>query len=413
MNYKRTRVNWFRITVLALLVAFGYYFNRVILPTIPPPFIPTPTATRAPESYVVEAQALFDQGKLLQAIDLYKEAIKANPYDDVVYVAMARVQVFAGLYADAQDSAERAILLNADNSLAHAVLAWSLDFQGEILSAESEIKRALELDPNNGLAHAYYAEILVDSYLRGTGPFENIAKAIEESRLALALSPGTIEAHRARGYVLEATANYAEAIVEFEAAVAINENIPDLHMALGRNYSAILDYAKAIEEFTRANALNPSDPKPDLYISRTYVTVGEFAKAAQYAESAVKDAPTDASLRGNYGAILYYIPDWTESALQLGLAILGGQTDDGQIIEPIPFTTGTRVAEYYYTYALALARLGRCGESIQIANIVLGRVPANEIAVANAKEAIKICATQPSVSPTPQLAPTPTGTPTP
>ncbi len=415
MNYKRTHVNWFRIIVLALLVAFGYYFNRVIVPTIPPPFVPTPTATRAPESYVVEAQGLFDQGKLLQSIDMYKQAIQADPYSDIVYVAMARVQVFAGLYADAQDSAERAILLNADNSLAHAVLAWSLDFQGEILQAESEIKRALELDPNNGLAHAYYAEILVDSYLNGVGPFENLAKAAEESRVALALSPGTIEAHRARGYVLEATANYAEAIVEFEAAVAINGNIPDLHLALGRNYRnpEIADYAKAIEEFTRANSLNPSDPVPDLELSRTYVTVGEFAKAAQYAESAVKDAPTDASLRGNYGAILYYIPDWTEAARQLGLALLGGQSEDGQIIEPIPFTTQSRVPEYYYTYALALARLSRCGESIQIANLVLGRVPANEIAVANANEAIKICATQPSISATAQLAPTPTGTPTP
>jgi len=406
MNYKRKPVPVFRITVLALLVAFGYYFNRVVLPTIPPPFIPTPTATRAPESYVVEARGLFDQGKLLQSIDVYHQAIKANPRDDVVYVAMARVQVFAGLYADAQDSAEKAILLNADNSLAHAVLAWSLDFQDETLQAQSEIARALELDPNNGLAHAFNVEILVDSYLTGVGPFENMDKAAEESRVALELAPNTIEANRARGYVLEATGNYLEAITSFEAAVAINENIPDLHMALGRNYTQIPDYAKAIEEFTRANALNPSDPNPDLYISRTYVTVGEFAKASQYAETAVKDSPTDASLRGNYGTILYYIPDWAEAAVQLGLAILGGQTPEGQTIEPISFTTNTRVAEYYYTYALTLARLSRCGESIQIANVVLGRVPANEIAVANANEAIKICANQTSAPATPQPTPT-------
>jgi len=204
------RINWFVVILLSLLAIIGAYVDRFIVPEIPSPFIPTPTATRPPESFISEAQGMFQDGKLLQAIDLYKEATRSNPNDDAIYVAMAQVQVFAGLYRDAQTSAENALLLNANNSMAHAVRAWALDFQGNYLEAQASATRAIDLDPNNGIAHAYYAEILID-----TGEYENFEKAAEQSRVAIGLAPNTIEARRARGYVLEATGNYEEAIAQY------------------------------------------------------------------------------------------------------------------------------------------------------------------------------------------------------
>jgi tetratricopeptide (TPR) repeat protein len=161
---------------------------------------------------------------LNNAIDSYKQAIVVRPDDPAIHIALARVEVWAGLYKDAQISAEDALLLNPDNSMGHAVRAWALDFQGDYLGAETSVRRALELDSNNGLAYAYYAEILVDSYVNGGGSFESIQKAIDQSRIAYALAPDALEIHRARGYVLEATANYEEAIREYQAAIDINEH---------------------------------------------------------------------------------------------------------------------------------------------------------------------------------------------
>lgn len=415
MTRKRYRVNKFTVAILLILIAAMTYVNRVIVPTIPPPFVPTPTATRSPESFIIEAETAFNDGKMLQAIEYYQQAIRANPQDDVSYAAMGRVQIFAARYDDALESADKAILLNPNNPRAHAIRAWAMDFKGDILAAEAAIKRALELDSNSGFIHAIYAEILVDSALSGTGPLENLTvKAAETSRLALSLEPNAIETHRARGYVLEATANYPEAIAEYQAAIAINPNIADLHIALGRNYRFTQVYDLAREEFISANALNPSDPTPDLLISRTYATVGEFAKAAQYAESAVKDAPADASLRGNYGVMLYYTANWQESATQLGLTVNGGKAEDGSVIQSIPFSTDSRVVEYYFTYALALARLNRCGEAIPIANTILGRV-SDELSISNAQKALATCEANLAATPTPASATTetPTATATP
>jgi tetratricopeptide (TPR) repeat protein len=407
MNRRRKRPNWFRIAILLLLIAAGIYLDREIIPSVPQPFVPTVTPTRDPESYVIEAETLFNEGKLLQSIDTYTGAILQQPDDPTLFISRARAQIYAGQYLDAQTSAEDALLLNPNNSMAHVMRAWALDFQGEFLAAESAIKRALELDPNNAMAHAIYVEILVDSYQTSTGTFEGLELAAEESRVALDLAPNSLESHRARGYILEATGNYEEAIREYQEAIAINGNIADLHLSLGRNYRVLGVYDKAVEEFTRANALNPGDPTPDLYISRAYATVGEYAKATQYAETAVNDNPADANLRGNLGVMYYRNFQWPEAVEQLKIVVAGGATEDNQPIEPIALANDTRIAEYYFTYGLVLARLNRCGEALQIAQQIQARVPTDEIAVANAQEVVTICQQALVASPTPDLLSSP------
>ena len=129
MNRRKRRPNYFAWAIFILVVLFGYYFNQVYLPTQPNPFEPTPTPTRSPESFVTEAQALYAEGKMLPAIDAYQQAINSAPQDSSLYVALARVQIFAGQYEEAESNARNAILLNSNNALAHGVLAWALDFQ--------------------------------------------------------------------------------------------------------------------------------------------------------------------------------------------------------------------------------------------------------------------------------------------
>ena len=303
------------------------------------------------------------------------------------------MQVFAGRPVEAQANAENALLLNPDNSMAHAVKAWALDFQGGAdnnAEAMGSIQRAIELDPNNALAHAYYVEILVDS-----GSFDNYAKAADESRVALGLDPNLLEAHRARGYILEATGsegnNYELALQEYQAAIDLNPNIPILYIELGRNYRVLQVYDKAIEAFTRANTLNPEDPEPDLFLSRTYATIGEFAKALQYAETAVDNRPLDPSVHGNYGVMLFRNSFWSDAVNELRMAVKGGRTEDGFEIVGIPLVNETRVAEYYFTYGLALARTNQCGEALQIAQELQTKIPSDENVLFAASEIIRIC----------------------
>src|SRR6266508_4837961 len=115
MTRRRKRPNLFGWTVFGLVLLFGYYFDQVYLPAQPNPFEATPTPPRSPESFKTEGEALFQEGKLLQAIDAYESAIKASPQDPTLYIALARVQVFAGLPKKAQANAENGILLSPNN----------------------------------------------------------------------------------------------------------------------------------------------------------------------------------------------------------------------------------------------------------------------------------------------------------
>ncbi len=409
MNRRRKKPNWFRIILLCLLVLGGSYVNRFILPNQAPLGVPSPTPTIAPEAFVAQGDEFFKEGKLIPAIESYRQAISSRPDDPVVYVMLARTLVFAGQYKEAQTSAEDALLLNSSNSMAYAVRAWALGFQGEYLQAENDIQRALELDPNNAMAHAYYVEILVDSFNSGTGSFEGVEKAIEESKVAIALAPNTLETHRARGIVLEATGNYEEAIREYEAAIAINPNIADLHLFIGNNYRTLGIFDQAVQSFTRANALNPENPLPDLYMSRTYATIGEYGKAMQYAESAVADEPADTNLRGNLGVMYYRNSYWPEAVEALAYVVKGGFTKDGIQLEAINLVPDApRVAEYYFTYGLALSRLNQCGEALQIAQLIISRIPSDELAVENANAINSRCEQNLAQTPIPLLAsPTP------
>ena len=335
MNKRRKPLRVFNILILVVLIGLVIYFNQVVIPTIPTPFVPTPTATRMPESYLSEAEGLFNDGKLIQAITVYEEAIRANPSDANIYLALARVQVFAGQIDEALINAENSLLLSSNSSMAYAVRGWALTRQGDFVTAETSLKKAIEIDPNNGLAHAYYAELLGEMFLAEVGPFGAIDLAIEESRVATTLSPNTLEANYARGFILEITDNREEAVQAYLAAIAINPNIPEIHLALGRTYRVLGAIGNAIDEYTIANTLNPSDPIPDLYTSRAYAAFGEFAKAVQSAELAVSNDPEDAYLIGNLGLMLYRNFQWPEAIEQFSLAINGGTNADGLVIVPL------------------------------------------------------------------------------
>jgi tetratricopeptide (TPR) repeat protein len=400
---RRTRpIRTGRIMILIVMIGVGLYFNTVVVPETPPLFVPTPTATRSPESFVTQAEDYYRAGKLTLAIQSYQDAIYADPNNTNNYINIARLQVFAGNYGDAVKNAQNALLKNANNPTAHAVLGWALGQQDKYGEAELEIKKALSIDPNNALAYAYYAEILMSQ-----SDYTLYDKAAEHSKRAVQLDPNMLEGHRARGIVLLNTQNLEEAVSEFQAALAINKNIPDLNLYLGVTYKALNQYDLAQESLLAAYALNPTDTVALTELSRAFYADGRFPQAAQYAEEAIKVDPTNPRLYGNLGIIYYKMNNYDKAIPNLALPVRGGTTSDGKTIEGMPLDYG-KIEEYYWYYGFALARNSRCSEAIPIFQALLTGVPNDEIAVYNATEGLAICqqslskpASQPTQTPSP------------
>jgi tetratricopeptide (TPR) repeat protein len=412
LRKKRRRSRPWRILLLLILVVGAVYVWQIYIPTVPPLFIPTLTPTRSPASFVLEAESLFQAGKLSQAEESYLEAIAVNPRETNYYIELARIRVFAGNYVDAETAARDALVIDPNSALAHAVLGWSIDFQAgqeqdptrksELLAdAMEQAEQALKINPNSALVNAFYAEILID---------HNIAeyeRALEAAERGLELDPNLLEAHRAMGYVWELTGNRQQALESYQAAMLINPNIPRLHIDIANMQRALGDIEGARDSYLNAVALAPTSTEPLSLLVQLYAGIGEFGRASQYAENAVDLEPTNARLRGNLGRMYYHNNALDEAIIQLELAIRGGPTEDGVWVEGLPLNPGDeRVIEFYYTYGLALAKMGRCEEAIPIFEALLRGVPENEIAVYNAQEGLILCG-QLERTPTPESEETP------
>jgi tetratricopeptide (TPR) repeat protein len=412
LRKKRSRSRPWRILLFLILIAGAVYVWQIYIPTVPPLFIPTLTPTRSPASFVLEAESLFQAGQLSQAEESYLEAIAVNPRETTYYIELARIRVFAGNYADAETAARDALVIDPNSALAHAVLAWSVDFQAgleqdpakksELLAtAMEEVELAVKINPNSALVRAYYAEILIDNNITEYG------RALEEAQRAMQLDPNLLEAHRATGYVWELTGNRQQALEAYQAAMLINPNLPRLHIDIGNMQRALGDSDGARDSYLNAVSLAPTSTEPLTLLVQLYAGIGEFGRASQYAKNAVDLDPTNARLRGNLGRMYYHNNALEEAIVQLELAIRGGPTEDGVWVEGFPLNPADeRVIEFYYTYGLALAKMGRCEEAVPIFETLLRGLPENEVALYNAQEGLILCG-QLERTPTPESEETP------
>ena len=412
LRKKRRRSSPWRLLLILVFIAAAVYLWQIYIPTIPPPFIPTLTPTRSPASFVLEAESLFDSGKLEQAEDAYLDAILADPRELAHYIELARVRMFAGNYEDAEITARDALVLNPDSALAHAFLGWSLDFQAGyvedpltsnelMVEALQEAETAMGINQNIPEVRAIYAEILVDTNL------ESYETALEHARAAVAMDNTSLEAHRALAYVWEMTGNRELALESYEVARSLNSYLPRLHLDIGNMLRAMGDYDGARESYLNAVALSPMSTEPLTYLVQLYAGIGEYGVASQYARNAVEIDPVNPRLRGNLGRMYYHNGVLDEAIVQFNLAIRGGQSDEGVWVEGLPLDKDDfRIVEFYYTYGLALAKRNSCEGAIQIFEAILQTVPEDEIAVFNAREGLILCG-ELERPPTPEAESTP------
>jgi hypothetical protein len=111
---------------------------------------------------------------------------------------------------------------------------------------------------------------------------------------------------------------------------------------------------------------------------------------------------------GNLGVMYFRNRQYEDAIASLTLVVHGGMNPDSITVDGVPLDYG-RVAEYFYSYGLALARLGYCSEALPIAQALQVTVRDDEDAVYNAQEIISTCqqfAESGAATPTPLSSPT-------
>jgi len=131
MRQPKRRSSFFKILLLVIVVAFLVYVNITIEPLTPTLFLPSPTPTISPETFVAEAEELASQGKYLLALQAYDKAIMSDSQNPTNYIASARLNIYGGKYDQAIENASNAVLLDQNNSMGEALKGFSLGMQGE------------------------------------------------------------------------------------------------------------------------------------------------------------------------------------------------------------------------------------------------------------------------------------------
>lgn len=398
----RSNSNPYRILILLFLILGGLYlwlgFERN---EITSPFEPTPTATRMPGSYVLEAETQFRAGNLKAAIDAYARAAELEPENAELIAEQARIQTYySGLantdavakqrLTDAKNTIDRAVEVDPENSFVQAVRAFVYNWNanpthaGEnsgpyMAQAEQAAMTALQLDSQNALALAYYAEILIDN-LKYEQAYQNIRQALERDATLM-------DVHRVAGYVLEASGDYEGAIEEYKKAIEITPNHTPLYIQIGTNYRTLglrstnptrakQMYESALEYYEMAVNINKRigviDPIPYLAISRTYSQMGEFFSAALNVRTALDLVPDSPDIYGQLGLVYFRSRNYESAIPALKCAVYGctaaescevrrcnEESDPPYEITGLPLTDGSVI--YYYTYGSVLAGMHRPG----------------------------------------------------
>jgi len=390
---KRKKINFTLVLILSGMIIAGLWFaNEVYKPDgkFEPLFLATPTATRIANSYLQEAQAYFDAGKIYDpndrdAIDAYRDALEQNPKDAETRAELARILTYSSSLlstheervarlSDARQEIAQAVEDAPDSSNVQAIRALVLDWsatsvatsqeerQDWLAEAEQAATLAINLDPNNGLALAFYAEVLLDQ--------NQLGQAREHAQLAVEQAPELMDTHRVYGTVMETYGEYRFAIEEYKKAAAITPNLTFLYIRIGVVYRALKVYEKALEYFDMAVTINQTngvqDPLPYIAIAKTYVRDGEFFVAALNAEKAVEFDPYNANTYGQLGDIYVRSRNYEGAVPVLKCAVEGCTAAENEVggvaVEGLDLIN-VEVAYYYARYGSVLAALSRPGQN--------------------------------------------------
>ena len=208
-----------------------------------------------------EAYRLYLEGRQLwygrtaeglkKSIDLYQQAITADPNYALAYTGLADTYnviasynpryTFRETLALSDEASKKALQLDDSLSEAHNARACALASAFKWNEAEAEYKRALELNPNNATAHYFYAFAFLDAEKR-------YDEALEQFQFALSLDPLSPVMNMNHGVTLMMAHRLPEAQAQFNKLIESSPSFAPPHHYLAELYAMTGHFAEAISE---------------------------------------------------------------------------------------------------------------------------------------------------------------------
>jgi tetratricopeptide (TPR) repeat protein len=236
---------WFRVyAAVALVVAASFVIRADATPS-----------SQASEIQLQLGDLLSAEGRFLDALDAYRNALKSAPPDEVrrprvgVIMSALRVAEF-DLARQEAETLNRVDPTNPQSMTLYADALWS---SGLFQEAEALYERALAASPNLARGHHGKAKALAAR--------SRLDDAMSEAQIALRLSPRDMEIHHTVGTIFERMHKYEEAAAAYSNYVNLLPN---------KDHSEKADWSRAEIRFLRSFGQRipfETDPEAD---SRLY-----------------------------------------------------------------------------------------------------------------------------------------------
>ncbi|WP_293126260.1 tetratricopeptide repeat protein [Microcoleus sp. bin38.metabat.b11b12b14.051] len=253
--------------------------------------------------------ALRQQGKIASALEFYDRAIAQNPDFVEAHLNKAHVLMDVGESQRAIVSYEQVIKIQPDSSLAYNNLGWLKQHSGEIDSAILYYQTALALDPNlletahnlarlftekNQLndAEACYRHVLkinpkLTSSLLGLGTVlqqqGKLTEAFNCYQQALEIEPNNADAQNNMGAFYHEQGNTKAAISHYRQALSLKPDLVDAINNLGHALVDVGEFQEAFLCHSRALELQPDNAVAHLELALTLLLFGDYQRGfAEY-----------------------------------------------------------------------------------------------------------------------------------
>lgn len=242
------------------------------------------------------ATELQAQGRLEEAIALYRAALARDPNDALTYSNLGTALAASGQLDEAVAQYRRALALAPNDADSHYNLGNALMAQGRIADAADRFRDALRIEPGLPDAHLNLGNALAELGL--------IEEAANHYRQAIALRPDGVEAVNNLGLLLGAQGKLDEAIALFRRALAIDPGFADAHMNLASALDQAGDSAGALVQWRRAVELAPGSEGAHNDLGVMLARQNQLDEAIGYFRQAIELAPAFAEAHGNLGMAL-------------------------------------------------------------------------------------------------------------
>lgn len=267
------------------------------------------SAPKDPQAYekgVEAVLALYDQGRLREALD--------------------HLRLLIDLYPSQPDL----------HNIAGAACAGT----GQLAAAVEFYDRAIELKPDYAEVHSNRATALIG--------LQRLDEALASCDEAIALQPGNAGAHSNRGTVLKQLGRPDEAIRSYDASIGLDSGSAEVHYNRGNALLELKRPEEAVASYDKAIALRP-----------TYVV------AHSNRGNALKDLRRLHEALDAYGRAIALKPDYAEAHSNLGIALLGlKRLDDALDSCRKAVDLQPEDADVHYNHAIVLQEMQRLDEAL-------------------------------------------------